>query len=140
NEVRTFLDESCVTDAEAEDFSSISTQELHRAYMQWARDRGAGKMSAAAFTAEMVRLGFEPAQIWSKRNKSTRWRGVRLRGAEDGGPSVLEPRSLEPFPIQSWWGKLGKFVIRARSSAGSTSPGAGRRPSPPHYVVAIVLA
>ena len=83
SEVQTFLDESCVIDAGLDEHASITGQELYRSFATWARDRGAAKMTMSAFNAELTRLGYEPMEIWSKRNKSTRWRGVRLRGTQE---------------------------------------------------------
>jgi putative DNA primase/helicase len=83
SEVQTFLDECCVIDPGIDEYASITGQELYRTFTAWARERGAAKMTMSAFNAELRRLGYAPVEIWSKRNKSTRWRGVRLRAADE---------------------------------------------------------
>ena len=81
--MQTFLDECCVIDPGIDEYASITGQELYRTFTAWARERGAAKMTMSAFNAELRRLGYAPVEIWSKRNKSTRWRGVRLRAADE---------------------------------------------------------
>lgn len=82
SEVLTFINEACATDA-AEEHAWITTRELHREYVRWARERGASRTDGAAFAAEMTRLGFEAVEGWSHRNRVRRWRGVRLRGPQE---------------------------------------------------------
>jgi putative DNA primase/helicase len=84
SEVQTFVSECCDTNAgDAEPHVWVSAQELFRTYLQWARERGARRMSQGAFESEMKRLGFEVIEAWANRNKRQRWRGVRLRGPQE---------------------------------------------------------
>jgi putative DNA primase/helicase len=84
SEVQTFVSECCDTNAgDVEPHVWVSAQELFRSYLQWARERGAKRMSQGAFESEMKRLGFEVVEAWANRNKRQRWRGVRLRGPQE---------------------------------------------------------
>jgi len=80
SEVLTFVTEMCVVDETSPDNVWAPNQVLHRAFISWERDHGVrSKMNQQAFTAEMQRLGYETVDVWVSRNRSVRWKGVRLQ-------------------------------------------------------------
>ena len=83
SEVLPFVNECCATDAGAEEHAWVTNRELYREFTSWAREHGAAKMTEVAFSGEMTRLGFEAADVWVKRNRARRWRGLRLKGQDE---------------------------------------------------------
>ena len=67
----------------AEEHAWVTNRELYREFTSWAREHGAAKMTEVAFSGEMTRLGFEAADVWVKRNRARRWRGLRLKGPDE---------------------------------------------------------